>query len=779
MERQSLLNLIEQADEEQWEDLDLSGMDLSELPTEIGKLIKLKSLNLSANDKLNVLSESILNLTNLKSLNLSLDRLNTLPDSIGRLTNLISLNLCANPLKTLPESITQLENLTELNLRYNQLNSLPESIGNLSNLILLDLCHNQLKTLPASITQLTSLVEFNIEGNPLTQILPEIVGKGGLAIRDYYRQRLEEETDYIYEAKLLIIGKGGAGKTSLANKLIDSSYKLKFRGCDNPEKSTEGIDVFHFYFPHSSGNSFRINIWDFGGQEIYHATHQFFLTKRSLYLLVANALHDDTDFNYWLEVIELLSEASPALIVKNEEQDRPCQINENQLRERFPKLEKIIPTNLSSNRGIPEIITAVQYHISQLSHIGQPLPKTWVRVRAVLENETRNYIPQSEFLDLCDTHGFKRRKDKLQLSSYLHDLGVCLHFQDDPILKNWIILKPEWGTTAVYTVLDTPKVQQAFGCFNHDDLAKIWADDRYSDMRDELLQLMMRFKLCYEIPHHPHTYIAPQLLSPNQPEYTWDETDNLILRYHYDFMPKGMLTRFTVEMHNLIDGEFVWKDGVILTDNNTRAEVIEAYYKKEIRIRVFGFPKKDLLTRIRHEFKKIHDSYEKLRYQELIPCNCPTCKGSQNPYAYSLQKLQERLQNRTYEIECDKPLYHKVNINSLMDDTIGLSQSTRPPENDSYTEETNSTTNIFINAGKSTVENQSPKTTNFDFSKANIGAIATDEAQATVTGNTFTQIHNANTAASLIATPIAGMTDFTNNVLEISNKLHIELPQFP
>jgi len=29
-----------------------------------------------------------------------------------------------------------------------------------------------------------------------------------------------------------------------------------------------------------------VNIWDFGGQEIYHATHQFFLTHRSLYLLL-------------------------------------------------------------------------------------------------------------------------------------------------------------------------------------------------------------------------------------------------------------------------------------------------------------------------------------------------------------------------------------------------------------------------------------------------------------------------------------------------------------
>ncbi len=43
---------------------------------------------------------------------------------------------------------------------------------------------------------------------------------------------------------------------------------------------TQGIDVLHLNFRHPSGNFFRINIWDFGGQEIYHATHQFFGSPR-------------------------------------------------------------------------------------------------------------------------------------------------------------------------------------------------------------------------------------------------------------------------------------------------------------------------------------------------------------------------------------------------------------------------------------------------------------------------------------------------------------------
>ena len=824
--------------------LDLSNNNLTSLPPEIGHLVSLPSLDLS-NNNLTSLPPEIGSLVNLTSLNLSINKLETLPSEIENLANLASLDLSINNLSSLPPEIENLVNLASLDLSTNRLEILLSEIGNLVNLTSFDLSSNRLESLPLEIGNLANLIHFSINNNPSAQIPLEVLNRGGLAVRDYYRQRLEENTDYIYEAKLLLVGEGGAGKTSLANKLVNPKCKLRLEGSEHPERSTEGIDVLHLDFSHTSGNSFRINLWDFGGQEIYHATHQFFLTKRSLYLLVADTRQDNTDFNYWLEVVELLSEASPTLIIKNEKQDRPCQINENQLYGRFStQLKEILATNLATNRGLPQILTAIQHYISQLPHVGTPLPKTWVRVREALEADTRNYITQTEFLDLCDTHGFKRRKDKLQLSDYLHDLGVCLHFQDDPVLKNWIILKPEWGTTAVYTVLDTSAVQQALGCFTYGDLDKIWADNQYDNMRDELLQLMMRFKLCYEIPHRPRTYIAPQLLSPNQPNYTWDDTDNLILRYHYEFMPKGMLTRFSVEVHKLIDSELIWKDGIILTDGNARAEVIEAYYKNEIRVRIYGQLKKPLREKVRYEFDKIHASYNdpneppenhRLRYQEYIPCNCPACKGSQQPYSYPLKRLEERLRNNRQEIECDNS-YEMVKVRDLIDDAIGHGVSNKSSRGDHPTERLDSRTTFNIYAGKSAVTEQSFKTTNIDNRKANVGAIATDNARATVSNNTFTQNHNADTAilltllanlrqtaiqfpediqeavvidlediktevkkpadersiprlkrslialagvASLIAGSVAGANDFTNNVLELSSKLQIELPQLP
>ena len=155
----------------------------------------------------------------------------------------------------------------------------------------LSLWSNQLSSLPPEIGKLEQLKTIDRRGNPIP-IPPEILGPkqpwkepGDIdtILNFYFRTVNLEETEPLYEAKLLLVGEGGAGKTSLANKIQDEHYQL------NPnEPSTEGINVIRWDFAQPNNQTFRVNIWDFGGQEIYHATHQFFLTKRSLYALVAD-----------------------------------------------------------------------------------------------------------------------------------------------------------------------------------------------------------------------------------------------------------------------------------------------------------------------------------------------------------------------------------------------------------------------------------------------------------------------------------------------------------
>ncbi len=64
MTRDELLALIDQAEREEWTELNLSGKGLAELPAKIGRLTKLTKLNLSQN------------------------QLTELPPEIGRLVNL-------------------------------------------------------------------------------------------------------------------------------------------------------------------------------------------------------------------------------------------------------------------------------------------------------------------------------------------------------------------------------------------------------------------------------------------------------------------------------------------------------------------------------------------------------------------------------------------------------------------------------------------------------------------------------------------------------------------
>ena len=385
--------------------------------------------------------------------------LRELPKWLSEMRSLHHLDAYMCELQELPRELADLEALEYASLFGNRFTDFPPVLLRLQNLKHLSLRASSsagyeglIREIPAGILDLPHLEQLNVEEQPIETPPLEVVKQGIEAVRNYWRQQKESGVDYLCEAKLLIVGEAGAGKTSLSKKIVNKQYVLK-----PGEPSTEGIEVLQWIFPTAIrvpegarqrmlDRDFRVNIWDFGGQEIYHATHQFFLTRRSVYALVVDDRKEDTDFNYWLQIVELLSDASPMIIVQNEKQDRRRDISIAGLRSRFPNLKATYQTNLATNRGLDELIGGIQQELEHLPHIGVPMPRTWKLVRETLEGDQRNYIGLEEYLAICDHHGFQRREDKLQLSGYLHDLGICLHFQDDPVLKSTLILKPRWGT---------------------------------------------------------------------------------------------------------------------------------------------------------------------------------------------------------------------------------------------------------------------------------------------------------------------------------------------
>ena len=84
-----------------------------------------------------------------------------------------------------------------------------------------------------------------------------------------------------------------------------------------------------------------------------------------------------------------------------------------------------------------------------MPHIGSPIPTKWTMVRQTLEQSKQDYLTLDEYFHICDNYGLDSHQDKLVLSQYLHDMGIFLHFQNDLLLKNIIILNPIWVTDAI------------------------------------------------------------------------------------------------------------------------------------------------------------------------------------------------------------------------------------------------------------------------------------------------------------------------------------------
>lgn len=642
-----LLNLIDKAEKEEWSALHISHNNLVSIPKEISKLTKLKILYLGNN------------------------QLESIPNELFSLINLEILDLGDNLITSLPSEICELTKLEILNLSNNLMHNIPKEVFQLPNLKFLYVNSNLIELIPKEIIFSSSLEWMSLANNPLKSPPLEVYSQGLEGIKDYFKSIVSSGSKELFEAKLLLVGHGGVGKTSLAKKLVNNSYAL-----DENEETTEGINITHWNFKVEDNHSrefFRVNLWDFGGQEIYHSTHQFFLTKRSLYLFIWDARKEDdyTSFDYWLNTINLLSNNSPIFVILNKSDERIKEINRASYLREFNNIVSFHTISCKTGDGINELIDKIKKEIIKLPHIGSEWPESWAKIRDHLENLDKNYIEYNEYIDICKNYGLDKEQSN-HLSSFLHDLGVTLHFQEDPILRNLVILNPIWGTNAVYMILDTRKIQEAKGLFSYDDLWDVWKDCQYTpDKYNELIRLMMKFELCFKL-SDADKYIVPELLSDEEPMFSWDYSNNLRIEFWYDFMPAGIITRFISRNHTLVESNMYWRNGTILEYNNSTALILSYPSRRKIKIYVEGQSKKELLAIIKREFDHIHKTLSNPSFKIMVPCICEECR-KQHPDSsemYSLEDLERYVSKNKTTIECRKSFEAVL----LKDITCGLIQ---------------------------------------------------------------------------------------------------------
>jgi len=519
--------------------------------------------------------------------------------------------------------------LTELYLGWNNLTDISflRLLPGLETLYLVD---NKITDL-SFVAHLDQLTELEFRENPIENPPPEIANQGVDAIRDYFRSLKEGSEKKLDEVKILLVGEGSAGKTSLFKRLNGEPFNENEGQTHGVNIGTLPIDVLL----NGRKQTIKAHCWDFGGQEIMHATHQFFLSSRSLYILVLDSRKDDKT-DYWLKHIASFGGHSPVLIVINKIDVNPgFDLDRNSLKEKYANIEGFYRVSCKNKSGLEAFKQALQGAIPGIELLRTPVAASWLHVKEKLQTATAkdNYLDQPAFEMICEQEKITDASSRTTLIRFLNELGVVLHFKE-LALSNFHVLNPRWVTEAVYRIINSPFLAGQKGILDTGRLPFVLNEEKTKTEAYEqklpgvtyknpeqlyILSLMENFKLCFRLDNGK--ILIPDLLEKETPRIDIDGRDALRYVVQYDFLPGSVISRFMVRMHRDIEGNCLWRTGVVLQDRDlgVRALVKADENERQISILVSGKQKRDYFSVIRKTIREINGSFLKFLPKELVP----------------------------------------------------------------------------------------------------------------------------------------------------------------
>ncbi len=255
-------------------------------------------------------------------------------------------------LQEVPRFIQQLSKLESLYLSYNPLKTLPDWLGDMSKLYHLDLSELRLTAFPCSLLKLNLpfIAGTNYYFNSgFIHIKDTKLSIQPISLFDQFRDKspyfqesrkliedyFETPKEPVREAKVIFLGDGRVGKTYTIQRLLHDCQKG-----DYPTKETHGILIEDLY-AEKNRKSYKIRIWDFGGQDIMHEMHRCFLTDRTCYVVMVDtrANKQTGRARYWLRTIQNIAPETPVLLLLNEiSGGRNLDLDYSVLKREFPNL---------------------------------------------------------------------------------------------------------------------------------------------------------------------------------------------------------------------------------------------------------------------------------------------------------------------------------------------------------------------------------------------------------------------------------------------------------
>ncbi|CAH1799323.1 unnamed protein product [Owenia fusiformis] len=450
--------------------------------------------------------------------------------------------------------------LSELTLSKNMMSKLPPEVGCMEKLTVLNISNNNFSELPPELGLLTKLWNLDVTGNPIESSLTSTLGNYKTRdILGYYRSILENYSLY-NRMKLMVVGIAKIGKTSLLQQLRKEGrsflqqahwtqrmghYTGAMTGGDKSDiLSTVGVDIGDLTIERRD-KKVVFRTWDFGGQREYYATHQYFLSKRALYLAVWKLSDGEKGINelhQWLVNIQARAPNAPVIIVgthldsikKGKFPDDFVQDMQVILEERFIKIPE------PSKCGLPRVIGHVEVsckarfnsNIAKLStliydtvyNLKQPgskdsllleqkVPVTYIQLEEVIESIAKERRRQGEdpvlnadqykaqVLDAMMARYNTTFRDIAELNlatKFLHENGVLLHYED-VYLQDMYFLDPQWLSDMLAHVVTIREINPLArkGVMRTADLKMLFKNSSFrpDDINQYIINLLNKFEI--------------------------------------------------------------------------------------------------------------------------------------------------------------------------------------------------------------------------------------------------------------------------------------------
>ena len=396
-----------------------------------------------------------------------------------------------------------------------------------------------------------------------------------------------------------------------------------------------------------------LRTWDFGGQEVYRVSHQFFFSRRALYVVVWNAR--DRTRNRMKSRVGCAASAcvSATFTVRSwwatHCEDRLPELDYPHLRQIFPHmLGGYFDVDNRTNMGIARLREAIAHEAAQLPQIGREISPRWIAARDEILAHA-NAEPQiwyEQFAEICQRQGVIGA-EITTLAELMHDFGHIIYYGEDEGLGDIIVLNPEWLTKAISFVLEDKPTRDAGGILDHTRLKGIWQGRSDGPTYPALyhpyfLRLMEKFDISYRLEGDELHSLVPQLVPHERPTLPWQlqaalpaGTRSLALICRLSEPAPGIIPWLTVRHHRASTGLY-WRRGVffdILCLLTPLEALLELSQPVELKVEVRA-PSPDLY------FNVLRDSIEDLItrrwpglvYRFFIPCpgkapNASACTG--------------------------------------------------------------------------------------------------------------------------------------------------------